>query len=557
MADCPALALQAGDLFEGIPDIAGFDPPTPGASGPLEVYKTSGGGGVAFVPVDTAAPMSGFRIRLQFTDPTSETTLMPFGKIGPNGIVVSLFDIPAPPPIPPDDVALTVTTAPGGAGLTAAVINQLGAFTSALLAPEPTATPGTYDVTLEVTFVTPLENPVIVLGFGVNPDHPITIVSWSWVCDDDPDPPDPPGPEPTPFPPVECLGTGLYEMDIVRRPTALGPGGPFLPGPELELLGGNWTRKLGTSTAGVTFAADASCCESIAAMMDLAVLELELYRNDSRSVDNRYQLVWAGPVTDLLDNRDGTFLLTAADVSYYVTDERVAGAHVWTAEDLAVIFADVITDALAVDNPGISIVATPTGIRGDRSIAAGDAKPVGQVLGEITRTAVDWTVVGREWRVGGQQIDRATILPIQLHDEHFADPPKIRVSRSAMATRQLIRGNGVVGSAGGARDDGVLIEKVADENGIIDQPSADAAAATLWDRVHEPVTVIEGTSHARLDPDTPVDIQTLIPGIGVPVSVGDCLTYVGLMRLESVSVDFGTTENVAIALQPVGTGALS
>lgn len=350
----------------------------------------------------------------------------------------------------------------------------------------------------------------------------------------------------------ECLGDGVYSARFVRRRTSKGRAGAFLTGEAPSLISGSWSRKFGQSTASATLAVTEGCCSAVQELLDLAVLEVELWRQASRN-----DLVWAGPVTDLLDNRDGTIIITAADQSLYALSERRAAAGSWLQKDLSTVFVEVIRAALAKDDPGIILSASPSGIIGDRVIDATDVVSVQSIVDELTRTAIDWTVVGREWRVGGTQVDKSRVLPIRLRDNDFSTPPKVRVSRSSMGTTYYVRGSGVIGVAGGARDDGVVIERIIDGNQILDKASADAAAASAWDLGRTPYVMIDGTQTAPLSPMTMADIQTLVPGMGVPVEVGECLPYVGLMRLAEVNTTFdASSEQVSLTLQPVGTGAL-
>lgn len=349
-----------------------------------------------------------------------------------------------------------------------------------------------------------------------------------------------------------CLGDGIYSARFVRRRTKTGRSGSFTQGQTPQLISGSWGRTFGTSKASATLHVTSECCGVVEELLDLAVIEIEFWRRAGRQ-----DLVWAGPVTDLIDNRDGTITITASDSSLYALEERRARPGVWTQQDIATIFVEVVRAALAVDDPGITVTATPTGVLGDRVIAPTDLVLVQSIVEELTKTAVDWTVVGREWRIGGTQVDMSRILPIKLRDQDFGVPPKIRVSRSAMGTTFYTRGSDVVGAYGGPRSDGVVIERVADANQILDKESADAAAQSAWDAGRVPYVVIDGEGRAALAASAMVDIQTLVPGMGVPVEVGDCLPYAGLMRLAAVNTTFGPeAEDVSLTLQPIGTGTL-
>ena len=347
----------------------------------------------------------------------------------------------------------------------------------------------------------------------------------------------------------ECLGDGVYSARFVRRRTTTGRAGAFAEGQLPQLISGSWSRKFGQSTASATLSVTPECCGVLAELVDLAVIEVEFWRQGGRQ-----DLVWAGPVKDLIDNRDSTVTINAADSSLYVLDERVVRPGSWVQVDLATVFVDVLTAALAPDDPGLVISSTPTGVLGDRVVADTDIVLVRSLIDELTKTAVDWTVVGREWRIGGTEVDLSRVLPVKLRDGDFGTPPPIRVSRSAMGTKFFVRGSGVVGEFGGPRADGVLIERVSEGNQIIDKASADAAARSSWEVASTPYVVIDGSAVATIAPMTMVDIQTLVPGMLVPVEVGECLPYHGTMRLAEVNVSFSAeSEGVALTLQPVGT----
>jgi hypothetical protein len=277
--------------------------------------------------------------------------------------------------------------------------------------------------------------------------------------------------------------------------------------------------------------------------------ELELYRQNGMTDD----LVWAGPVQDVLANPgDGTATVTAKDLSAWWSKRlAVETDRVWRAEDFALIFRDLIDAAFALDNPGITINVEPSGIVGDRIIAASDLRRLDNELAELARTGVDWTTTGRRFWIG----EAAGRLQVRLTDEAFRVPPQTRRTGAGMVNDAWIRGNAVTGHFGGPDPvDGVLLQDVRDDQSIIDRRAANAAAETWWDRGNEPATYLEGDN--QLEPDAPVDVQTLIPGVIAPVDVtgGGVVPYRGELRLEGLSVAWSPEgEDVTVSLQPLGT----
>jgi hypothetical protein len=550
-------------------DSAEFGPP-----GSLPVIVTDGALPATSGPLTyiTDIESSGSGFFLESTEPSAATALtLRVAFSNPGSIPEPPFDLPPGyyPLLPylamaivsaPGDMTseslvavTTVHEAPVGAVVEWIVDDPFG-FTVAVLAGVTPMPAGDYDIEVTVTFASAVA-PVALIAASAWGGEAMTLVSWSWDCI----PPVPPTPA-VPRSTVECLGAGAYSIDLVRRRTLLGPAGTMGVddlGADLEVLSGSWGRALSaTSSAGVDVAVSRECA-TLLQRVDCAVAELELWRYVGGRGNARNQLVWAGPVLDIIDNRDGTASISAKDSSYYMAEERMAKPRSWVDVEASTVFADLVAQALEEDDPGITLELTPTGIMVTRIIAPTDAKKLGGELAELERTAVDWTVTNRQWWVGGEQVSAVGRLPITLVDDMFDRPPKIRLARSAQATRAIVRGNGVVGVYGGPRDqDGVLIEKIQDDNNIVDQASADAAARTLWDRVHETPILVEGGS-AKLSADCELDIMTLIPGVGIPVEVGDALVYRGMARLQSVDVRFGPgTEDVSVTTQPVGTGTV-
>lgn len=349
---------------------------------------------------------------------------------------------------------------------------------------------------------------------------------------------------------AECLGEGSYAARFVRRRSKLGPA---IPLGEASPLSGGWSRQLcATSDASIVFglSADGGRCAELLAQLDPWRDELELYREASRS-----ELVWAGPVLDVMANpAQATATVTAQDLSAWWA-KRILPQIVSRQLDLSEIFRSYIEACFALDDPGISIEARPTGIVGDRTVAAADLKLLSAELGELAKTGVDWTVAGRTFFVGGQEISAAGRLPGRLVDEHFRDAPQTRRSGSGQVNDAWIRGNSVQGHAGGPDpSDGVLLQGVSDEQSIEDQGSADAAAASWRDRAAEPLAYLEGDN--ALEPSAPIEIQQLIPGVIalLDVSGGGVVPLAQDLRLEKLSADFDPDgEKITVGFQPVGT----
>lgn len=351
-----------------------------------------------------------------------------------------------------------------------------------------------------------------------------------------------------------CLGDGSYGVRFVTRPTAAGPRRSL---GEATVVSGSWNRKLNAlsdASAQFSLASDEPGCADLLAGLRPWRDEMELYRSQSDGAEG--DLVWAGPVIDVAANPDTqAATVTARDLSAWWAKRVLAADMVSRALDLSTIFENYIAAAFAVDDPGIVVSATPTGIIGDRTIAASDRTRLDVALAELSRTGVDWTVAIRQFIVGGSEIATVGVLPGRWVDEHFRAAPQTRRSGADQVNHTTVRGSGVIGTAGGPDpDDGVLLADVMDEASIEDVPSATAAAQTWRDRVAEPLVYLEGSN--VLAASAPVAVEQLIPGVLVPVDVagGGVVPLLQLLRLESVTTTFDADgEAITVALQPPGT----
>lgn len=339
-----------------------------------------------------------------------------------------------------------------------------------------------------------------------------------------------------------CLGDGDYAVRIVRRATLLGPAHPLGELPTLE--SGAWARAPQMTTdASVVVALQETGCADLLNRTEPWRDRMELYRGDDE--------VWSGPILNVVaDPGGGTATVTAKDNSAWWDVRALTKNFVHRQVDLAEIMAAYLEWAFRLDDPGIDLEVTPSGILGDRTVDAADLRMLASELGELGRTGCDWTVTARRFWIGAAH----GTLPIRLTDEAFRTPPQTRRSGEGMANETFVRGNGVQGHAGGPDpQDGVLLQRVRDEQSIEDEGSANASAKSWRARVAEPMTYLEGDN--ALETTAPVDVQTLIPGVLVPVDVtgGGVVPLNGTLRLESVRGSWGPEgETINVALQPVG-----
>lgn len=343
------------------------------------------------------------------------------------------------------------------------------------------------------------------------------------------------------------LGCGDYNVAIFER-----GGGRQLAQVEWSSL--SWNRILDdTSTAQVKVAGitgrGSECC-GIVSSINPRLHEVGIIRSGVR--------VWCGPVTKVdFDPDTDTATINGADLSWWLTKRLIHYDHIYTQVDLAVMFADYVYDAMLPENgAGLTVATTLCGVLGDRQTLASDYQFAIDALGELARTGIDWTCIDRYMLAGGLVVP--TTAAFTLVDEHFAKNPASSKDASVAATRWVVVGSTdaanepVVGDAGGIDEDGVLIERVAHEDAILDPGSADFAAAG-----HLALTQgVPGlASQGYLSPDAPIELLSLVAGTRATLRLRqNCVSVDGDYRLSRIdtTVSDRADEQVLVSFQPVG-----
>jgi hypothetical protein len=336
------------------------------------------------------------------------------------------------------------------------------------------------------------------------------------------------------------LGMGQHRAFVRER-----NGGTVLG--ELDLISGDWQRVLdavstASVAANVSGSAGRACCR-IVSQIQATRHELVIYRNNLEA--------WVGVLSQPSDGYDAV-TLSASDLTWWYGHRVIHSDHTFTATDAADVFVAYSDDALSPDPVGLTVVPTSTGVVGDWSVLASDYRYASDVIGELLRTAVDLTVVGRRVYVGGTEVPADPI--VRLNDGHFKSFPTVDELGDSAANVVYVRcANGIVGTYGAADATYGLLEKIFDEQTITDQTVADAAAKTRWDLLHAPPLVLSGS--AVLNASAPVTLDELVPGARVRLELsGLCRPVVEDQRLSSVQVSFTPEgEDVAIELQPIGS----
>lgn len=297
-----------------------------------------------------------------------------------------------------------------------------------------------------------------------------------------------------------------------------------------------------------------SCCKDIEGLVPWAY-RINIYVDGQR--------IWTGPVVGL-STEGGVVTIEAADLMVWLTRRLARYDRTFTDVDLSEIFNQIVDDAMAVDNyPGLYPTATPTGILGTREYLSSKLEYAYDVVQELARTGIDYTMVDDVMVAG------SFVIPT---------PPIAYITENALTSLPAISVDGRnqsnvewVGSQGGEEGFSLLgtfssvdafygvLENSSVEDRILDQASIDQAAKTRWDLHHDPQVI--GSSLA-LSPSAPLTREMLVPGAVVACAITEtCIPLVGEYRL--VSVEFsaeasteGFREGVTVGIEPVGTVTL-
>lgn len=354
-------------------------------------------------------------------------------------------------------------------------------------------------------------------------------------------------PDSTPFATEGVLGpTRAYQVFIADR-----SGKDLLV--DLPVTSGSWERVVSETAvasveiAGLSGSRMSGCC-ALLEDVDAWANELHIYRN--------FERVWRGPITGMQFN-DESITISASDVSAWLSRRRIHEDHNHVNVDLAKVFADYVSDAMSVDPvPGLEVAAGKSRVFGTRRVRGRQRRICRQLLDEMTRTGLNWTVLDGTMIVG-----RPTNRILELRDAHFAQPPTIEVD-GVMATEVS-----VIGAGGTSRNDGTVgvarnvdrevrerygvHEVVATEDRIKDTQSATKAAENRLRRLGLPANLVRS---GTLDPLFPLTQNRIVPGLRANANLTQtCRPVRGRYRVTKVTGTFSLdAEDISIDVQPPG-----
>lgn len=265
--------------------------------------------------------------------------------------------------------------------------------------------------------------------------------------------------------------------------------------------------------------------------------------------------VFAGPVRNCTYEPDGV-TVSAKDGTAWFERRRIITDDTYPGVDLAYIFGKIAARALAQDpSPGLQIIVAPSGFYGTRVTRAAERAVAADLLRELSRSGVDWTVVGRQILIGGADLTDA-LGPLVLINEAVSSPQLTKAGDSTV-TQQSIRWQTAASQLpmlttvrSNEADRLGLLEVLDEEADIADATSAGAAAQARLDLVERNPRLVS----CDLTNDAPTSISQLVPGriVDFRLSILPELAQ-GRTRLRKMSVDADQSgETVSIETTPLG-----
>lgn len=349
---------------------------------------------------------------------------------------------------------------------------------------------------------------------------------------------------------------GTIMVEVVGRPGGVSPGAVVARLPVVAEQSYFERRLDSTSEAKVVAKWSPldlrRCCDDIA--------RIETFAHEIRIWWDGI-VAWVGPITFLRHTGD-SLVIDAADRTVH-WETRVIGGYRHDNVPLSDIFGDYHRDAYAQDPFDLTVVVQDVNLTGTRLVLESDGMVAERALSELSRTAIDWTCVGSQLLIGGQEVPVRAVPT--LTDRHFTSPLDVVEDGTLRATDFVMTGgNDINNTADNTPVSGRatlpesdprrrrygLITGRSQDSKIIDQESINAAARTRLEFGQDPVYV--DANEAVLTPNAPVQMVDLIPGARVDVvAAATCRQVATKFRFWRVKATLNG--RVQVQFQPLGS----
>ena len=304
----------------------------------------------------------------------------------------------------------------------------------------------------------------------------------------------------------------------------------------------DWSRSLDdVSDAGATITYNDRLRTEFARLA-----EVEPFAHELR-IEREGLVVWEGPLT-LVEEGANSIRLAGFDIASWLEVRRVVDEFNYedSGKEAVALALETISSAMAQDDSAVMLpfVHAVYGTKkAYRKVIPDDDVFAIEELFDLAGELIDWTVVGR----------RLILMPDNyvlgrlrtLKKEHFVgDGHKIRRNATDYTSKRIKRGNGFSAITGDISERYGLVERVDRDQGALNFEAAQEANEVYLSRRTRVPTIIEMDQGARLDCNAPVLINQLVPGVEIPIDMGDSLmASKSSARLRSVRVNYDVSES--------------
>lgn len=350
------------------------------------------------------------------------------------------------------------------------------------------------------------------------------------------------------------LGCGNWSVYLTER----GGGQPLVEIPHGSISLSHLVDESGSASISVPVTGQnrSACCEAL----NLA----EPWRHEIIAYRDR-DVAFVGPLIGVEVSAEGG-QLNAQDLFFWM-ERRFIEDDAFFSADASEVFEEIFNLAYDPDpSPNITVIAHKADVEVERRVHGKEFQRASDLLRELARTAVDFTMVDRQLIVGGKEVFEPGIgpgVPLIIHDDGVSRA-SVNKDGNQFATDVATFGEAVAqgqsqrihGRATRSQDVYGLIQRSFAELLITDTPSANENALSRLLQM-QPVPH-RGTM--TLSQEAAFGYEDLIPGRRCDVRItraAGCVELVDTMRLTSVSTEVsrsesGDTESVTVEVVPLG-----
>lgn len=372
------------------------------------------------------------------------------------------------------------------------------------------------------------------------------------------------------------LGVGTHRVEVYRR------GGTERVGELTQISSVEWNRvRDDIGDAKIVVSGWDEDCGALLARLQTWAYEIVITRDTGYSQDR----VWEGPIT-LLTYRDNEVVISAKDVMVYLY-RRIIKQTMSDVKNGALVTsraAQIIQNVLAPDDPNVlaymRVISDETVPMQYRHTPPYSRTAFEEVDDMASNAGLDYTAVGRAILLWGTKT-AIGVLP-EFRDKDLGESPIVSEYGMQMANVYSVSdGNGLFGftvaPGSGLTKEGNTVSGNDASYGLVELLSSswasdseeDSGTYTAEGRAkviasfekfsersianrYPPPVIVRVPDNTSVNPDAPISIQNLVPGVAIPLrSVSTLREVSALQKLDSVKVvEEAGRETISITLSP-------